>query len=153
MKTLIQILCAFFLILVASPNLFSQEIEIDFIFTGDTVLYPFEGIETISEMTIDGDVRLTEVTSLIRVILEDESGYQYMIFESYPLICPDLEFSFANHCDETCFLDELHPYSLIIQVIEAQFYLKSLFYSTEPKQNASEQRYAAKRAKDEENLN
>jgi len=87
-------------------------------------------------------------TSLVRVILEDEYGIKYLIFEAYPLICEDLDFSLKDYCDETCFLDQLRPYSVIIQVIAAELELKYFSYSTEPKENPVEQRYEAKRAMD-----
>jgi len=53
MKTLIQNLSAFFLVLAVFSDAFSQDIEIDHTFTDDTVLYPFENIETISELTME----------------------------------------------------------------------------------------------------
>ncbi len=53
MNTLIQNLSAFFLVLGVFSDAFSQEIEIDLTFTGDTVINPFENIETISELTLD----------------------------------------------------------------------------------------------------
>ncbi len=53
MKTLIQNLSAFFLVLAVFSDAISQEIEIDLTFTGDTVINPFENIETISELTLD----------------------------------------------------------------------------------------------------
>ncbi len=148
MKTLIQNLSAFILVLAVFSVAFSQDIEIDLTFTGDTVIYPFEGIETISELTMDGDVEFYSDTSLVRLILEDENGYQYMIFETYPLISSGSIVSADDYCDETCALNECNPYSLIVQVIEADFLLKDLYYDTEPKQNAEDQRYEAKRAKD-----
>jgi hypothetical protein len=148
MKTLIQIICVSFLTLVFTTNSFSQYIEFDLTFTGDTVLYPFENIENISEMTMDGNVEFFSDTSLVRLILEDENGYKYMIFESYPLISAGPLVSASEYCDETCALNECNPYSLIVQVINAEFLLKDLYYTVEPKQSAEEQRYEAKRAKD-----
>ncbi len=53
MKTLIQNLSTFFLVLAVFSDAFSQDIEFDLTFTGDTVLYPFENIETISELTLE----------------------------------------------------------------------------------------------------
>ncbi len=148
MKTLIQNLSTFFLVLPVFSVAFSQDIEFDLTFTGDTVLYPFENIETISELTMDGDVELYSDTSLVRLILEDENGYQYMIFETYPLISSGSIVYADDYCDETCALNECNPYSLIVQVINAEFLLKDLYYEVEAKQNAEELRYEAKRAKD-----
>jgi hypothetical protein len=126
--------------------LFSQELEIDYVFTHDTVIDPFENMEPVSEMTLEGEVTLNNDTSLVRVILQDEGGAQYMILESYPLISTGSTVSFNNHCDETCFLEQVNPNSIIIQIIDASLNLKSLYYSVKPKENAEQGRFEAKRA-------
>jgi hypothetical protein len=64
------------------------------------------------------------------------------------LISEDREFSFADYCDETCFLGPLRPYSIIIQVIDAKINLISFSYSVDLIVNAEEQRFEAKRSKD-----
>ena len=97
MKALIINIFALFLILNLPSKLFSQEIEIDLTFTSDTVIFPFEYIDTISELNMEGELSLHSDTSLVRVILEDDSGVQYMILEAYPLICPDTNFSISHH--------------------------------------------------------
>lgn len=152
MKALIIKIIVCFLILGTSSNLFSQEIQFNANFTSDTVLFPFEHIDIMSSMTIEGEVHLHHDTSLVRVILEDTSGVQYMILEAYPLICTESSFSFTKHCDETCFLDQASPYSLIIQIIDGSLNLKSLYYDTESKENSVEERYKAKRVMDAEKI-
>jgi hypothetical protein len=152
MKTLIQKISALILILAVSSNLFCQEIEFDLTFTGDTVLYPFENMESISEMTLDAIVELSSDTSLVRVVLEDQNGIQYMICESYPLISSGPVISLENYCDETCYLDQVNPTAIIIQVIDAEILLKSLYYSKDPKENPIEERYKEKRRKDAEKI-
>jgi hypothetical protein len=148
MKTLILKFFALLLILNSNLTLFSQEIQISSIFTSDTVLFPFDQIDMVSSMTIEGEVHLHHDTSLVRVILEDDYGYQYMILEAYPLIIADSIFTFTRHCDETCLLDQANPYSLNIQIIDGSLNFKSLYYDKDPKENSSEERYKAKRALD-----
>lgn len=97
---------------------------------------------------MDGEIVLNNDTSLVRVILEDEYGIQYMIFEAYPLIFENHSFSFSHHCDETCFLNEIMPYSLKIQIIDATLKLDLLFYLTDSQENPAEQRFEAKRSID-----
>ncbi|MBP6872838.1 MAG: T9SS type A sorting domain-containing protein [Bacteroidales bacterium] len=89
----------------------AQSIQIDSTFTTDAEIYPFENIELISELLIEGDVELNSDTSLVRVILEDENGFRYMVLEAYPLICPEIDFTVQGHCDETCALDMVNPQS------------------------------------------
>jgi hypothetical protein len=148
MKTLIQTISACLLILAASLNSFCQEIQIDLTFTSDTVIYPFENIETISELTMDGNVEFFSDTSMVRLILEDENGNQFMIFESYPLISTGSYVTASRYCDETCALNDVNPYSLEVQIIRGELLLKNLSYDVETKQNAEELRYKAKRTKD-----
>jgi hypothetical protein len=49
-----------------SSNTIGQDIDFNLTFTGDTVQYPFENIETISELTMDGNVESFSDTSLVR---------------------------------------------------------------------------------------
>jgi hypothetical protein len=148
MKNLMISFIVFFLISLDPIKIYSQEIEIDSTFKSSFEIFPFDQIQNLSGITMEGDVHLNRDTSLVRVILKDNNGFQYMIFETYSLICPNLDTNFSNHCDETCFLEQVSPYSIIIQVIDATLNLKSFFYSTEPKENALEERYKAKRSFD-----
>jgi hypothetical protein len=152
MKRLILIFTAILLLFSSPMSLFCQELEIDYIFTHDTVIDPFENMEPVSEMTLEGEVTLNNDTSLVRVILQDEGGAQYMIMESYPLISTGSTISFSNHCDETCFLEQVNPNSIIVQVIDADLNLKSLYYSVQPKENPEQQRFDAKRNMDADKI-
>ena len=130
----------------------AQSIQIDSNFTTDAEIYPFENIERISELLLEGDVELNSDTSLVRVILEDENGFRYMVLEAYPLICPEIDFTVQDHCDETCALDMVRPVSIIIQIIDATLDLKNLSYKTEAKENAETARYTAKRELDADKI-
>lgn len=148
MKSIFSTFMLLILLLTFPLDMNSQSIQLDSLFSNSAEFFPFEGIENISSLSMEATVVLNHDTSLVRIILEDETGYQYMISESYPLICESLQISYYDHCDETCFLEQVNPYAIIVQVIDATIYLKSLQYTTEAKQNAEEQRYAAKRSQD-----
>ncbi|MBP6872379.1 MAG: hypothetical protein KBC43_10270 [Bacteroidales bacterium] len=130
----------------------AQTIQIDSTFSTDAEIFPFENIELISELLIEGDVELSSDTSLVRVILEDENGFRYMVLEAYPLICPENDYTVQDHCDETCALDMVNPASVIIQIIDATLDLKSFSYETEAKENAETARYTAKRELDADKI-
>jgi hypothetical protein len=147
---LTQVFLALSCLLVAPIK--AQTIQIDSTFTADGEIFPFENIEIISGLSAGGEVDLNSDTSLVRIILVDENDIHYLVFETYPLICDSLDFVFTNHCDETCSLDQIHPYSLIIQVIDAELELKDLNYETDPKQDPESLRYQAKRDKDFEKI-
>lgn len=152
MKTIIQKLSIFCLILVVSTNLFCQEIQIDSIFNSSYEIFPFERIESLSSISMEGEVHLYGDTSLVRVILEDDQGVQYMIFETYPLICSAYYINFTSYCDETCALEADHPYSIIIQVDNASLNLKSFHYTTDHIENAENERFSAKRLLDAQKI-
>lgn len=152
MKTLIRKLFAFYLVLGFTSNLFSQAIQIDLTFTNDTVIYPFEGIDKISELSMEGYITLNHDTSLVRVIFQDESGIQYMVFEAYPLISYGKSWAIKHHCDETCALDQVLANSLIVQVIDAEISIDSLNYSIDTKTSPIQQQFEAKRLEDAEKI-
>jgi hypothetical protein len=133
-------------------KIYSQEISIDSTFKSSFEIFPFNQIDKIGGINVEGEVYLNSDTSLVRLILEDDDGFQYMIFETYSLICPNLYINFKDSCDETCFLEQVNPNSIIIQVIDATLNLKSFYYSTDSKENASEERFKAKRALDAEKI-
>jgi len=84
----------FLVILILAVNYYlsspmqAQTIQIDSIFTSDGEIFPFGPNDTIYGLSISGSVTLSSNTSLVRVILTYNSGNEWMVFESYPLISP-----------------------------------------------------------------
>jgi hypothetical protein len=66
----------------------AQTIYIDSTFTTDGEIFPFEPNDTIYGLSISGSVTLSSDTSLVRVILTDEAGQEWMVYEAYPMILP-----------------------------------------------------------------
>ena len=80
-------------------------------------------------LAISGNVYLPQKDSLVRVILVDSSGKEYLVYESYSLIA-DSSYFYANKaCEETCFLDSINPSYLKIQLINSNFNVSSVDYS------------------------
>lgn len=75
-----------------------------------------------------------------------------MIYEVYHLITQIDFVSIQNGCDETCFLDQLNPVSVKIQIIDATLNLKSLFYDSEYQDNLPQLQFGVKRARDKEKI-
>jgi hypothetical protein len=130
MKNIIVYFVVFYSI---SVPMMAKTIQIDSIFTSSGEIFPFGEIGMISGISLNGSVELNNDTSLVRVILKDRYGVQYMIFETYPLISQVRDYYFSDTCDETCFLDQIRPYSIIIQVIDANIHLTSYTYSDDTK--------------------
>jgi hypothetical protein len=130
----------------------AQTIQIDSTFTSDGEIFPFGPNDTIYGLTISGHVTLSSDTSLVRVILTDDSGNEWMVYEAYPMIVTDSAFDLEEVCDETCYLEEFHPHSLIIQIIDGEISISELLCSTTRYQNLSELQQQAKRSKDLEKV-
>jgi len=64
----------------------AQTIQIDSILTSDGEIFPFSPTDTIYGLSITGTVTLHSDTSLVRVILKDSNGTEWMIFETYPFL-------------------------------------------------------------------
>lgn len=157
MRTIIPFRNCFAILLIAislvlSLQVRTQNIQIDSTFNSDGEIYPFQEGDTIYGLSITGSVELLTDTSLVRVILSDEAGNEWMIYESYPLIAENSIFDIVNQCDETCFLDSFIPVSLQIQIHYAFLNIDSLLLKTAFEENTELLQFQAKRAKDLEKI-
>jgi hypothetical protein len=139
---MMAILCLFSLTMKA------QTIQIDSLFTSDGEIFPFGTNDSIYGLDISGHVTLSSDTSLVRVILTDNSGNEWMVYEAYPMIVEDWVFDIESVCDETCYLEEFHPYSLIIQIIDAEINISFLSSSNRWSSNLSALQFLAKANRD-----
>ena len=111
-----------------NPVVQSQTILIDTTFTTDGEIYPFSQNDTAYGVRMSGDIVLNSDTSLVRVIFSDKNYNEYMVYEAYPLISSKYSFSVSNVYDETYCLDEVIPYSIRIEIINASsLWIRSLF--------------------------
>ena len=133
---------------INAPICHSQTIIIDSTFNQDAIIYPFDGIDTITGLKISGSVDLQSDSSLIRVIFSDTTYDEFMVYESYPLITASINYSFTDECDETCFLNLLEPYCLRIEIIDATLTLDSIHVFTDTVENPELMQYSYKRLKD-----
>ena len=127
----------------------AQTIEINTTFYSDEVIFPFNPEDTLYGISISGYVALYGDTSLVRIILTDTYGFEWMIYEAYPLIVDDSVIILATECDETCYLDKTAPYSITIQLIEAQINITTLNLNSEYRENYFTLQNQAKRSKDQ----
>ena len=104
-------------------------------FTTDKELFIFGKISKITGVCISGKTQLNDNNSLIRVVLVDNSGNEYLIFETYPLISQNKNFSFLNKGEETYYLSGLNPKSLRIELINAKLLLNEISYSDKDNKN------------------
>ncbi|MDX9905821.1 MAG: C1 family peptidase, partial [Bacteroidales bacterium] len=115
----------------------SQTIQIDSTFTTDAEIFPFEPGDTIYGLSISGTVQLFSDTSLVRVILSDLNGNEWMVYEAYPMIYPNKNCNLINFADETKYLFVTHPTKLYISLIEATLFLDSIHPDYNPHEDLS----------------
>lgn len=75
---------------------------------------------------ISADVALFGEASLARVVLIDNIGDEYLIYEVYSLLADKNSFSISNASEETKLLNSVIPVSLRIELVGASFTLKDL---------------------------
>jgi C1A family cysteine protease len=89
-------------------------------FTGDSTIYPFSGINSISGLAVTGEVILNSDTSLVRIILVDNQYNEYLVHEIYPLLAGGSRIKLVEICEETANLDNIIPLHVKIELIAAQ---------------------------------
>jgi len=107
--------------------------------TGQTniLVYPLDINTPVYGLAISGNVFLAQKDSLIRAILIDSNGKEYLAYESYYLIADSSYFSVSKACEETCFLDGITPSYLKIQLINSNFNISSVDYSDSSEKKSS----------------
>lgn len=116
---------------------FNNTINISQNFTNDSYIFPFNG-QNLYGVGVSGNISFNSDSSLIRVIICNNTGLEYMIYETYPMLDTIWNFSFNEECEETCFLDDYIAASLIIQIVDASVYISQLKWSGSPAENSRE---------------
>ncbi len=88
---------------------------------------PFSMAGIVSGICISGHVHFYSDTALVRVILTDQSGREYLVYESYPRLSGSTDFSIDSTADETFVMDQVTPVSIRFELTDADFYLHQLF--------------------------
>lgn len=104
-----------------------------------TEITPFNGINNASSITMSGNVVLNSDTSLVRILLIDNVGEEYLLFESYSMIVDTNAYSFSNYTDETKYLHNIKPQSLRVYTEDASVYLQSIYVNTNTSTSTLEQ--------------
>jgi len=100
-------------------------------FTGNSEIFPFEANRsTIFGLAMKAKITFNNDNSLVRIILVDKQGAEYLIYETYPLLEDNASFDIDNLCEETCILNGIIPQSIRVEVKDAALTLKSMTLST-----------------------
>lgn len=98
----------------------AQTIHIGGNYDADTLIQPFNG-QKIYQLQVFGKVKLHSDTSLLRVVMVDQYGDDFLVYETYPLITANDTFNIVAGCDETCYMSGLIATSLRIDIINSSF--------------------------------
>ncbi len=115
--------------LFALQNHFSSRISVDTTIVNNTNLFPFHNVNTISGLTLSGEITLHADTSLVRIILMDNNYNEYLISETYPMLAGSKQFSVDKAGEETFVLNNITPYRVTFELINASIYLKEITIS------------------------
>ncbi len=74
----------------------------------------------------DADIQLYNDSSLARVVLIDDAGNEYLVYEVYSLLAPQKSFSVTDSCEESCVLSSVKPSLLKIEVTDAALTLHKI---------------------------
>ncbi len=108
----------------------STKIPVNKYFPANEILKPFDSINQISGLSISADIKLNSDTSLVRVVLIDESNREYLVYETFPLISGIPEFSVDSAGEETMVLNDVIPVAIRIELIDASVFLKEISLNT-----------------------
>lgn len=131
---------------------FDNSISINQTYATDTEIFPFNS-ETLYGIGVNGNITFNSDSSLVRIIIRNNSGLEYMIYETYPMLDRVWAFSFIEECEETCFFEGFTATSVIIQITDASLYFDQLKWSGSPTDSPQEKQIQAKFNKGQEKIN
>ena len=103
----------------------SERQAISMVYTA-TAEYPLESSSIIEGLSISGRSQLNSDTSLVRILLIDNQGKSYLVYEDFYLTASNMEFQ--DMAFETAYLDSVVPNQLKIIIRDATFYLNDIAY-------------------------
>ncbi|MCP4110033.1 MAG: hypothetical protein GY749_31680 [Desulfobacteraceae bacterium] len=102
-------------------------LAIDQTFDADRELRLSDDISSVYALSIeDADIQLFNDSSLVRVVLADNRGNEYLVYEAYSLLAAQRTYSVANACEETCLLSSVNPSLLRVEVTDASITIRAL---------------------------
>ena len=91
--------------------------------------FPLNDMPAIYGLSISGHSQLNSDTSLVRVLLVDNQGKSYLVYEDFYLTASNM--AFQDMAFETAYLDSVTPEKLKIIIRDATLYLNDVSYHYE----------------------
>ncbi len=115
------------------PSHALQPLSIEQVWSQDGELTPFTTDTSIYGVAMQADIHLRSAASLVRVIVTDTQGKEYLLFEAYPLITENTLFTVSKTSEETWEVAGIVPETLYIQAVDASIHIRRLFLDHAPK--------------------
>jgi hypothetical protein len=136
----------------SQPPVFTDTLIIDQTFTSDTTIFPFAG-QSIYGIAANGNVQFNSYNSYVRILVADNSGDQFIILESYPMLDTIWNFNFNTHCDESCYLNNFQATSIVFHILDASITLDNILFTEAHVESAGQLQYNAKLTADLDKIN
>lgn len=98
----------------------TDTIKVENIYSETTTIYPFNENTEITGLSFTGMINHSETNSILRIILIDTTGYEFLVLESYPLLTDSLSQYLQDYCEETNYLNEIVPAAIKIELLNSQ---------------------------------
>lgn len=94
--------------------------------TENGTIYNFTNRERVISLSLDGHIIQTDNNSLIRIVLEDTLGNEYLVAESNRMINDLDTITLENYCEETFVLQSITLRSLKFYLTNAKLFLSNI---------------------------
>lgn len=82
-------------------------------------------------LSVSGNIKFKSDFGLVRILLEDNVGNEYLVYEVYPLLTEGKDVAFEGICEETSLLQSVLPNCLKIVIRDADCNINSIELSEE----------------------
>lgn len=119
----------------ASAGTSLETVNIEKQFEKNESFSPFFSKAAITGLSITGSFEKTSDEYLVRVLLKDVKGREYLVMESYEEICDKSSQVFTDYCEETIILEGIVPDSIKVFVRDATVKIESISCQYTPQDN------------------
>ena len=112
----------------ASAGTSLETVNIEKQFEKNESFSPFFSKAAITGLSITGSFEKTSDEYLVRVLLKDVKGKEYLVMESYEEICDKSSQVFTDYCEETIMLEGIVPDSIKVFVRDATVRIESISF-------------------------
>lgn len=106
----------------------AKHITVNKLFSASGKLYEFADHGPITGLAISGNVTLKNSAGFVRVLLEDQRGLEYLVYETNSFTQDGLSSAFERFAEETKELSNISPALLKVELENATWALSDIYY-------------------------